>query len=393
MAAGKKKNLVSKTAGKLLYFFRRADMLLLALCVLASVYGIILISSAGRPVGAWGYLRVQILSLILGIVIFIIFSLLDFEHIARAWPIIIIFNIVFIGCLHFLGVDGGSGNQSWLSFSWLPFSIQPAEVVKVTFTILLAKHFHSFKGRINRPIPLFTTVLHAVFMVCLIVFCSSDYGSALVYLFIYLFVALAAGVSFWWYLAAAAFVAVALPLLIKSDILRQDQIDRVMIIFDPSIDPTNQSIGWQAAQSKIALGSGGIFGQGLYQGTQTQSGAIPAQHTDFIFSVCGEELGMVGCIGIIVLLLAIIARCIHVGVKCKKPMSAMMCFGIAGMLIFQTFENIFMCMGLFPVIGLTLPFFSYGGSSMIALFMAMGVVSSVKMKPTPGLSTKKRGYQ
>lgn len=388
-----RKNKLTKACSRLTYFFRRADMLLLLLCVLATVYGIILISSAARPYGAWGYLKIQIFCLVVGVFIFIIFSLLDFEHIAEKWYLILLFNVFFIGSLYFFGIEGDSGNRNWLSFSWMPFSIQPSEVVKVTFTVVLAKHFASLKGRINRPVPLLTTLIHLGMMVVLIIFCSYDYGSSLVYIFIYIFIALAAGVSFWWFGAAAASLAIFMPILLKSDILRQDQKDRVMIIFDPSVDPTNQSIGWQAAQSKIALGSGGVTGQGLFHGTQTQSGAIPAQHTDFIFSVAGEELGLIGCIVIILLLVAIIIRCIHVGCQSRKPMSAMMCFGIAGMLLFQTFENIFMCMGLFPVIGLTLPFFSYGGSSLLGTYMAMGIVSSIRMKPKPGFSTAKRGYE
>ena len=133
----------------------------------------------------------------------------------------------------------------------------------------------------------------------------------------------------------------------------------------------------------MALASGRIFGTGLYQGTQTQSGSIPYQHTDFIFAVAGEELGMIGCLVIIALLTAIIVRCVRTGLRSQSNLGALVCIGIAAMLAFQTLENIGMCIGVAPVIGLTLPFFSYGGSSIITMFAAMGIVSGIKMRPKP----------
>ena len=145
---------------------------------------------------------------------------------------------------------------------------------------------------------------------------------------------------------------------------------------------------WQANQSKIAIASGKLFGQGLFNGAQTQSGAVPQQHTDFIFSVAGEELGLIGCLIIILLLILIICRCIYVGIKANDTQNGLICIGIAAMLIFQTFENIGMCIGLTPVIGLTLPFFSYGGSSILTLYAAMGIVSGIKMRPKPNIITR-----
>ena len=143
--------------------------------------------------------------------------------------------------------------------------------------------------------------------------------------------------------------------------------------------------GWHQGRSIIAFGSGGWFGQGLFHGTQTQSdsNSLPARHTDFIFSVAGEELGYIGCIAIIVLLVAIILRCLVVARQAKTPMGALICVGFAAMLGFQMLENIGMCIFVMPVIGLTLPFFSYGGSSLLTVFAAMGIVSGVKMRSLP----------
>ena len=158
---------------------------------------------------------------------------------------------------------------------------------------------------------------------------------------------------------------------------------RIEVILDHSLYPMIE--GWHQGRSIIAFGSGGWFGQGLFHGTQTQSdsNSLPARHTDFIFSVAGEELGYIGCIAIIVLLVAIILRCLVVARQAKTPMGALICVGFAAMLGFQMLENIGMCIFVMPVIGLTLPFFSYGGSSLLTVFAAMGIVSGVKMRSLP----------
>ena len=140
--------------------------------------------------------------------------------------------------------------------------------------------------------------------------------------------------------------------------------------------------GWQQTRGLLALGSGGLFGQGYMQGTQTQAGegSLPARHTDFIFGVCGEELGMIGCLVVIALLAAIIIRVLLVARRAETPFHCYVCVGVAAMLIFQTVVNIGMCLFVMPVIGLTLPFFSYGGSSLLTLYAAMGVVSGIKKR-------------
>ena len=158
------------------------------------------------------------------------------------------------------------------------------------------------------------------------------------------------------------------------------------MIFDPSIDPEGLGVRWQTNLSLSYLERGGIVGQGLYQGAQTRMGTLPAQHTDFIFSVIGEELGIVGCIATLVVLGIIVIRCIYVGYQSGSYMNRLICIGIAGMTIFQIAVNVGMCVGLFPVLGLTLPFISYGGSSIVTMFASMGIVSGIRMRPAPDAS-------
>ena len=150
----------------------------------------------------------------------------------------------------------------------------------------------------------------------------------------------------------------------------------------PSIDPDNSGINWQANQSKIALASGQLTGTGLYNGPQSQANRA-GKHTDFIFSVIGEELGMIACVLCILLLMAIAIRCIYIGMTSGTDLGMLVCVGVAGSVLYQTFENTGMCMGVTPVIGITLPFFSYGGSSIVSMFAAMGIVSGIKYKRKP----------
>ena len=160
--------------------------------------------------------------------------------------------------------------------------------------------------------------------------------------------------------------------------------NRFIVLFDHSYDPLNT--GWQQTRSLLTLGGGRIFGQGLFRGTQTQSEAassLPHRHTDFIFSVIGEELGLVGCLLTLALLTAIILRCLYVARHAKTQLEGYACIGVASVIIFQVIINVGMCLFVMPVIGLTLPFISYGGSSLVMLFACMGLVSGVHGRAKP----------
>lgn len=365
-------------------FFKQADIFLLVVCCLASGFGLILIASATKSFGTNIYVIIQGVSIIIGVIAYVILSLIDLEIITRQWKWLLLFNILFLLSLFIFGVEGDTGNKSWIRLSFIPVGIQPAEVTKIIFVILLAKQISSRRSKGLSSIPSMAMMaLHLALMVALILAVSSDLGVALIYVFIFIIMLFTSGVKLRWFVIAGILIAVISPFILDN-ILRADQRDRIMIIFDQSIDPDNLGVGWQAAQSKIAIGAGQLTGMGLFNGTQIQyNDYLPAKHTDFIFAVAAEELGLIGCSVIIIFELVIIARCIYIGVKSMDFTSTMVCMGFAGMLIFQAFENIGMSLGLTPIIGITLPFFSYGGTSIITMFAAMGIVSSIKMHPLP----------
>lgn len=365
-------------------YLKNGDTVLLLLCVAASVFGIVIIASATRSSGnARHYVFIQSAALVIGIAMFVIFSTIDLDLLCDRWKLLLLFNTLFIAILLIFGVEGDTGNRSWISYSWMPVAIQPAEIVKLTYTLLLARQMYAYRERINSPKNVGKLVGHLLLMMGLILVCSKDAGMAIVYGIMFFFMALAAGISIPWFLAGAAAIAVVFPILWNSGIISDYQKNRLLVVIDPAIDPDNIDVGWHAAQSKVAIGAGQVTGQGLGKGNMTQSGSVFAMHTDFVYSAACEELGMLGGLLIIAILVAIITCCLVRAVKCKRAMSALICTGFAGMLIFQTFENIGMCLGITPVIGLTLPFFSYGGSSLVTMFACMGIVSGVKLKPSP----------
>ncbi len=366
-------------------YVKRADMLLLALCVTCAIFGIVVIASATSTLdgGSTRYLIVQTASLILGIFFYALFTVIDVDSLAERWPALIAFEVFSIFLLLTpLGYADNTGNRAWLRFGFI--GVQPAEIDKIIFIIVLAAQINYFKNykNLNSPLSVLLLLVNCMFSIGLIVGVSKDMGSALVYLFIFIVMLFAAGLKFYWFIAGLAGLAAVTPFF-WTHVLNQRYRDRILAPYDATIDPSGQGIRWQANQSKIALASGQLTGTGLYNGRQTQSGALPAKQTDFIFSVIGEELGMIACIAVIALLLLIIFRCIKVGVHATNTMSMLICFGVAAWLIFQTFENIGMCIGVAPVIGVTLPFFSYGGSSLVAIFAAMGMVSGIKYRPKP----------
>lgn len=369
-----------KLNGWIRAFLKKGDLLLLFLCVVTTVFGIVIVASATNHLGSSRYVIIQSAALLLGVLLYFIVTLVDVDIFASQRTLLTIFNVFFISLLLVFGVEGTTGNKSWLHFSFLPFNIQPAEFCKITFILIIAKIMATYRSKVSSLRCVGRITLQLFLIVGLIIVISSDAGVALPFIFIFLVMAYIGGVRGWWFLGAFAGVAAAAP-LVWSKFMQSYQKNRILMIFDSSIDPEGLGIRYQTNRSLSALSRGGFTGQGLFHGTTVQAGNLPAQHTDFIFSSIGEELGMLGCVVVLLLLSAIIARCIYVGVKARSYMNKLICFGVCAMLIFQVAANVGMCIGVFPVIGLTLPFISYGGSSIVTMFIAMGIVSGIKYRP------------
>ncbi len=369
---------LGKLAGN---YLRMADTPLLLLCVAASVFGLVIIFSATRSYENGRYMPVQALALVLGLVFFIVFSLIDVDIITDRWYFLIGFNILLLLALRLFGVMGETGNRSWIRFGGI--GIQPSELLKITFALLLSRQItrlqESKKG-LSGVFSAFSLAIHFALLFGVYVVISADAGNALVFLFIFVAMCFAGGLNILWFLVALALAALATPVL-WTRFLSDYQRNRILAPYFPDlVDPDGLGITWQPRQSKIALASGGLTGQGYLHGERAQGEMLPFKHTDFIFSVAGEELGLVGCAAILLLMTLIIIRVLMTGLRSGSHRDMLLCAGFAGMLTFQVFENIGMCLGVTPVVGITLPFFSYGGSSLVASFAAMGLVSGVRLR-------------
>lgn len=375
---------MKKTMSWLGDYFRRADMPLLFLCVACSVFGIIVISSAvstyNNPAK---YIIVQSLALCIGIVLYVVMTVIDVDILADKWVFLAVFNVLFLSTLIFFGEESETGNSGWLRFFGI--GIQPSEVVKITYIIIMAKHISYLKEYkdLNSVVSVAQLVVHFIAIFGLLLVTSRDLGSALVYFFIFAVMLFAGGLKLNWFAIGLAGIAAVTP-IIWNHFLEDYQKARILAPYNPeAVDPTGYGVTWHANQSKLALASGRLTGTGLGNGPQSQSDAIFAKHSDFIFAVVGEELGMIGCCAVLLLLLLVIIRCVMVGLRSRNTLSMLVCFGVAATVTFQTFENIGMCIGIAPVVGITLPFFSYGGSSLFSMFAAMGLVSGVRYRPKP----------
>ena len=374
--------LIKKLSPYIKNFLKRADMFLLVMCLICTVFGIYAIQGVTASEHTSKYVIVQGFAMLLGIGAFIVFTVIDPDLIADKWIYLSIFNFLIICGLLFFGHDDGTGNRAWYRFFGI--GLQPSEIVKVIFIVLLAKQMTVYKERhvLNKFVSIVKLAMHWALLFGLIVIVSKDLGSAIIFLAIFIVMLIASGVAWYWLGIAAAAVAAMIPLF-WNFILADYQKNRILAPYIPDIiDPSGTGITWQTHRTKEALASGRLTGVGRGNGLFAQ-GNFNAKHTDCIFASIGEEMGMIACIIIIVLLTVIIIRCCVIGVRSGSPFGMLICFGVASALAFQTFINVGMCIGISPVIGITLPFFSYGGSSIVAMFSAIGLVSGVKYRPKP----------
>ncbi len=359
--------------------FRKGDMLLLLLCLITTAFGCLIIASATNYTGSSRQVIVQIVAAVLGIIMYMIASSIDAEFFSEHRTALVIFNVFLLLLLIPFGTDNDTGNKSWLDIPLMPVDIQPAEICKLTYILIMASVMSSHQNKISSIPSVLHMVLHLGLLVGLNMVLSKDLGVSLIFIFIFVGMAFSGGVNMLWFAIAAGALVLGFPILWP--LLGEYQQERIRVLYDPTVDPNGTGVRWHQKESLRSLTGGGFTGQGLFSGHRTQNGDLNAQHTDFIFSAIGEELGYLGCAVVLILLIAIIARCIWVGNRSQDYMRRLICFGAAAALIFQVVSNVGMCLGVTPVIGLTLPFISYGGSSLVSLYTMLGLVSGVYARP------------
>ena len=366
---------------------RQADHVLLSLCVAANLYGIALIYSATRWKEAFhSFPLKQGIAMLIGIGLYFVVSQFNIQLLMDKWRWVVLGCTLFLLLLRTpLGVSA-NGNRAWLHIPGIPFNIQPAEIVKLFFSMLLAYLLIQFKNTKElSSVPSVAKLAGVLLYFCGLIFVlSSDAGSALIYVFIFIFMVWVAGLKRYWFALGIAFCAVVG--FVGWHLLSADNRwkARILVCLDHDYDP--QGVGFHQTRSYLAIRSGGLTGQGYLNGSLVQSkysSALPERYNDFIFSSCAQELGLIGCTVIILLLAAIIIRCLYVASVASDTFSSLVCVGYGGMLIAQVALNIGMCLYVLPVIGITLPFFSYGGSSIITMYITMGIISGIRTRSRP----------
>ena len=365
-------------------FKSKGDWVLLTLCLITSGFGCVVMASA-TSAAKFGsntkYIIIQLAAIALGVMMYAIVSSVDADTMSENRMAMVAFNIFLLLLLIPFGTDNNTGNRSWLKFPLFPVMIQPAEICKITYILIMASVMSSHQNDISSIPSVIHMVLHLGILVGLNMVLSGDAGVSLIFVFIFIGMAFAGGVSMVWF--GIAIVAIGVMVPIAWPLLGTYQQERIMVLIDPSFDAQGLGARYHSKINLMSLTGGGLTGQGLFNGNRTQGGMLFAQHTDYIFSSVGEELGFFGCCGILILELLIIARCIQVGMRSQDYMRRLICYGAASALMFQLMINVGMCIGVMPVIGLTLPLISYGGSSTVTIYAMLGLVSGVYARPQP----------
>ncbi|MDR1726875.1 MAG: rod shape-determining protein RodA [Acidobacteriota bacterium] len=335
--------------------------------------GVLAIWSTTSSVGIDSYFGKQLAYLACGIIAFAVLTAIDYR-VFSDW-IAVLYGAGAVALILVLLVGHSvHGNKSWLSLG--PLSIQPSEFMKVLVLVALAKYYANLDmDHLNlKELAIGALV---VFVPAALVFLQGDTGTTLTYLPIYAVLSCLAGIRRKHVVALLLLVLVSAPAA-WFFVLKDYQKERVVTIFNPERDA--KGVGYQTIQSEIAIGSGRGMGKGLKQGSQGSLGFLPARHTDFVFAVLAEELGFVCSIAILLLFLFVLYRLYLAGGEVRDKVGALIVSGVAALVLFHVVINIGMVVGLFPVVGVPLPFVSAGGSSLIACFMAMGLCMSVRIR-------------
>lgn len=348
----------------------KVDRGLIMAVILLCVAGLFAVYSATRTSGSNSAIVVQSIAAFLGFGLMLAAAYTDYGLFHRFSGVIFAGYIIMLLVVLVAGITGIWGSKSWIKIFGI--SIQPSEFAKLGFIITFAAHMAKVEGSINKLSVLGGLILHLAVPLGLILL-QPDLGTGAVFAAVFAGVLFVGGLSPKIYVPVMGIGVASLPIIYR--FLSDYQRRRITVFLNPEADPTGG--GYNVIQSKTALGSGGLLGNGYLQGISTQNGYLPAKHTDFIFSSFSEEFGFFGSLVVILLLMFIILRVIIIAQRSDTLFGRYVCTGIGAMLFFHTFENIGMCMGLMPVTGIPLPFVSYGGSSMVTNFICIGVVLSI----------------
>jgi rod shape determining protein RodA len=374
--------------------FKNVDWLFVALIFSTLAINLIILSSAsanivdGNPLF---YVKKQLLWIGVGSVIFFLVALFNYEKFKKIDALIYIFVILLLVAVLFAPEQKNA--HRWFDLGFM--DLQPSELAKLALIVVFGCFLAKKKGKLNRPRNLIVCSVLVLLPVFLILI-EPDLGTSLVFIAIALAMAVVGGVPKKVIIAIVLIIAILIIMIFgilyfytdgyQSKLeeapsflpLKAYQLTRLIIFINPYMDPLDS--GYHMIQSEVAIGSGGLLGKGFGNGTQVQGNFLPEHHTDFIFSVVGEEFGFLGALGVLLLYLGLLMRAIGIAQRAKNLLGTVMVTGVVAMFAFQVFVNVGMTIGIMPVTGLPLPLLSYGGSGMIINMAALGLILSVNMR-------------
>lgn len=354
------------------------DWFLFLLTVIIAAFGLVVVYSATRTTGSNSNIIVQSGAYCLGIGLMLGITFFDYEQFSNMVKYIYVFALFILVIVLIFG----EGEESWGARSWIrigSIGFQPAEFAKLCFVLTFAYHLSKVEDKVNNIKLLLGLTVHFAVLLALILL-EPDMGSAMVFIFMFACMLFVAKLSYKYIIPVLACGIVSLP-IIYNFVLEDYQRKRIDVFFDPTIAPDAE--GYNVIQSKIAIGSGQLWGRGYLEGTQNQMGLIPSKTTDFIFSVLSEEFGFIGAVIVVILLFVLIYRCFKAAKRADNTFGRYICVGVGAMFLFHVFENVGMCIGIMPVTGIPLPFISYGGTSLVTNMAAIGLVLSVTYHNKP----------
>ncbi|MBW3620722.1 MAG: rod shape-determining protein RodA [Actinobacteria bacterium] len=360
---------------------RHLDPVLVGIALLLTAIGVVMIYSAKAhvtpetgPALARALATKQLVSFGIGLAAMVLAAVFDYRYFRAYSVVLYLASLIGLAVvLTPLGVEV-NGQQAWLAVGG--FQFQPAELAKVAVIVALATVLHE-----RREDPGFVTVVLSLVVIGLplgLIMLQPDLGSATVFLWMAFIMLLAGGVLARYLVGLAILGGVGFMAVIRYGLLQEHQIQRLTAFLDPA--GSDARYVYNGEQSMIAIGSGQVFGKGLFNGTQTNLAYVPENHTDFIFTVVGEELGFFGASIVLGLFILLVWRGLRIGMMAKDRFGMLLAIGTVGMLVFQVFVNVGMGIGIMPVIGIPLPFVSYGGTSLIASFVLVGLLLNVHMR-------------
>ena len=362
---------------KLADFIRESDKILVLLCLIASSFGCISILSATQYLNTgMRQFLMQVICMILGLAAAFIISAFDYKIFSKYWFLIALVGLIPVVLTFFIGyAPGQTDDQAWLR---LPGGItfQPSELLKICFTVTFAYHVNKIGDNVKKLSHVILLCIHGAIPVLLIHFQGDD-GSALIIAFMFIGMMFVAGVKLRYFILAIISAVVASP-FIYFFVMNDDQKKRISSLLFPTANDYIDTL-WQQYRGRIAMANGGLFGKGFGNGSMVQSGSVPLQYNDFIIASIGEEFGIIGCVLVFLLLTLICIRILIISKKANNQLGSVICAGIFSMFLSQIIINIGMCLSLLPVIGVTLPMFSAGGTSLLCLYLGIGLVLSVYM--------------